>query len=66
MTRGLPATAGWDVADTRALGAGSSVAIPPARCTTGPGPRWRVCPGEDSWLTDPDALGRRSGAELST
>ncbi|WP_406410478.1 hypothetical protein [Streptomyces sp. NBC_01614] len=46
----------WDVVDTRALGTGASVAIPPARCTRGASPRWRVCPGDDGWLTDPDAL----------
>jgi hypothetical protein len=65
--------ADWNVEGTRALGDGASVAIPPARCTAGPGPRWRVCPGEDGWQTDPaalraaieDALRTQSGAERS-
>jgi len=46
----------WDVAGTRALGKGASVAIPPARLTDGGGPHWRVCPGTDGWITDPRAL----------
>lgn len=48
--------ASWDVENTRALGGGASVTIPPVRRTVGPGPHWRVCPGEDGWLTDPSAL----------
>lgn len=47
---------GWEVENTRALGFGSTVTIPPTRRTEGPGPHWRICPGEDGWLTDPDAL----------
>lgn len=47
---------GWDVQGTRALGAGASLAIPPPRRVTGPGPYWRVCPGDDSWVTDARAL----------
>lgn len=47
---------GWNVAGTRALGDGAAVAIPPARRTEGHGPHWRVCPGEDGWITDPHAL----------
>ncbi|MCX4575592.1 hypothetical protein OHB41_20850 [Streptomyces sp. NBC_01571] len=46
----------WDVDTTRPLGEGSTVAIPPTRRTEGPGPHWRMCPGEDRWLTDADAL----------
>ncbi|MFE9476754.1 hypothetical protein [Streptomyces griseofuscus] len=46
----------WDVENTTALGHGSALVIPPARRTEGPGPHWRVCPGDDGWLTDPDAL----------
>ena len=61
----------WDVENTRALGAGSSVSIPPERRTDGPGPHWRICPGDDGWLTDPqalvaaigDAFGPRFGAD---
>lgn len=50
-------TAGrWDLQNTKALGKGSSVTIPPARRTQGPGPHWRMCPGDDRLLTDADAL----------
>ncbi|MGY4960355.1 hypothetical protein [Streptomyces sp. 900105245] len=48
--------AGWDVENTRALGDGAAVVIPPERRTEGPGPHWRICPGDDGWLTDADAL----------
>jgi len=48
--------ASWDVDSTRPLGAGTSVTIPPARRTEGPGPHWRICPGDDGWITDPAAL----------
>lgn len=52
-----PGTAAvWDVDTTSPLGAGSTVPIPPARRTQGPGPHWRMRPGEDTWLTDADAL----------
>lgn len=47
---------GWTVDTTRALGVGSAVTIPPRRRTEGPGVFWRMCPGEDRWLTDPAAL----------
>lgn len=61
----------WTTENTRALGAGSSVTIPPERRTEGPGPHWRVCPGKDGWITDPaalaaaiaDAFGPRVGEE---
>lgn len=64
----------WEVENTRALGSGSAVTIPPARRTQGPGPHWRMCPGDGSWLTDPaalraaieDAFGPRVGAEHAT
>ncbi|MFB8772964.1 hypothetical protein [Streptomyces broussonetiae] len=46
----------WDVTNTHALGLGATVTIPPARRTAGPGPHWRMCPGEDRLLTDPAAL----------
>jgi hypothetical protein len=50
-------TAGWwDLWTTRALGTGSSITIPPKRRTEGPGPHWRMCPGDDRWLTEPRAL----------
>lgn len=49
--------ASWEVAATRALGAGASVAIPSNRRTAGPGPYWRMCPGEKGWLTEPRAPG---------
>lgn len=64
----------WEVENTRGLGYGHSVTIPPARRTQGPGPHWRMCPGEGSWLTDPEALraaigdafGPRVGSETET
>ncbi|SBT90468.1 hypothetical protein GA0115233_101914 [Streptomyces sp. DI166] len=46
----------WDVENTRALGAGASITIPPPRRAEGPGPYWRMCPGDGGWLTDPDVL----------
>ncbi|MFF2525881.1 hypothetical protein [Streptomyces liangshanensis] len=32
------------------------LSIPPLRRMQGPGPHWRMCPGDDQWLTDPGAL----------
>lgn len=50
-------TAGaWAVPDTRALSVGTSITVPPPRRTEGPGPHWRVCPGDSRWITDPRAL----------
>jgi hypothetical protein len=46
----------WNVAGTRALSTGTAVTIPPVRRTEGHGPHWRICPGDDGWLTDPHAL----------
>ncbi len=46
----------WDVGNTTPLGRGATLMIPPARRTEGPGPHWRICPGENGWITDPDAL----------
>ncbi|MGW5609797.1 hypothetical protein ACWEWI_27670 [Streptomyces sp. NPDC003753] len=46
----------WALEGTQALGKGSTLTIPLARCTTAPGPHWRVCPGDDGWLTDARAL----------
>lgn len=46
----------WDLENTKALGAGSSVTIPPPRRTEGPGPHWRMCPGDDRLITNADAL----------
>ncbi|MBK3631622.1 hypothetical protein JHN52_01325 [Streptomyces sp. MBT97] len=46
----------WELDNTKALGLGSSVTIPPPRRTQGPGPHWRMCPGEDRLLTNADAL----------
>lgn len=45
----------WDVPGTRVLARGSHVVIPPARRAQGPGPHWRICPG-DRWITDAAAL----------
>jgi hypothetical protein len=57
-----PGTAAeWTVENTRALGVGSSLTIPPPRRTDGPGPHWRICPGDDGWITDPDALAAAIG-----
>ncbi|RSS36736.1 hypothetical protein [Streptomyces sp. WAC08241] len=47
--------AGWDITNTTVLGVGVKVLVPPARRTAGPGPFWRICPG-DTWLTDVTAL----------
>ncbi|MDC2961301.1 hypothetical protein PO587_43445 [Streptomyces gilvifuscus] len=46
----------WSVPGTKPLGAGSNVAVPPLRRVAGPGPYWRVCPGDDDWGTDAAAL----------
>ncbi|MFD7884109.1 hypothetical protein ACFV3N_16920 [Streptomyces bauhiniae] len=46
----------WSVENTRALTPGTTIPVPPARRTEGPGAHWRVCPGEKGWLTDPGAL----------
>ncbi|MFC8002902.1 hypothetical protein ACFUCH_03540 [Streptomyces olivaceus] len=45
----------WDVENTRPVG-DERVPIPPVRRTSGPGPHWRMCPGDGSWHTDPSAL----------
>jgi hypothetical protein len=47
---------GWTVENTEAFPGGAAAPIPPARRTSGPGPHWRMCPGEGDWLTDPAAL----------
>lgn len=65
---------GWDAENTRALPLGEQVPIPPLRRTSGPGPHWRMCPGDRSWHTDPaallaailDAFGPRIGEELES
>lgn len=48
--------ADWAFDGTHAVGEGSTLTIPPGRYTTGPGPHWRVCPGDGDWLTDAGAL----------
>ncbi|MEU2062918.1 hypothetical protein [Streptomyces sp. NPDC013455] len=50
------AAATWDVKNTCPLYGGETVPLPPARRMDGPGPHWRICPGDDGWLTNPDAL----------
>ncbi|RPK56273.1 hypothetical protein EES43_24835 [Streptomyces sp. ADI96-02] len=45
-----------DVPGARILGAGSHIVLPPPRRTTGPGPHWRICPGDKGLLTDTAAL----------
>lgn len=49
-------TATWDVAGTRVLDQTAHLVIPPARRTQGPGPHWRVCPGDEAWTTEAVAL----------
>ncbi|MFH0175586.1 hypothetical protein ACIA6D_07145 [Streptomyces cacaoi] len=46
----------WELENTKALGRGSSVTIPPPRRTQGPGPHWRMCPGPHRLITDANAL----------
>jgi len=50
------AAAAWDVENTRVLGTGTAITIPPARRMAGPGVHWRMCPGDDGWITDASAL----------
>lgn len=52
----IPAGVIWSAPNTRSLGSGSSLTVPPARRTSGPGPYWRICPGDSDGLTDPEAL----------
>ncbi|WP_370665390.1 hypothetical protein [Streptomyces sp. IBSBF 2507] len=47
---------GWEAENTRAIVGGERVPIPPVRRTSGPGPHWRMCPGDGRWHTDPSAL----------
>ncbi|MGW3099514.1 hypothetical protein ACWDCC_39370 [Streptomyces sp. NPDC001102] len=46
----------WRVPGTKPLGAGSNVAVLPLRRVASPGPYWRVCPGDDDWVTDAATL----------
>ncbi|MFE9372219.1 hypothetical protein ACFYM2_20965 [Streptomyces sp. NPDC006711] len=48
--------ADWDGESAQLLTLGSAVYVPPARRTQGPGPFWRICPGDATWHTDPAAL----------
>ncbi|MGW5509863.1 hypothetical protein ACWEV9_19125 [Streptomyces albogriseolus] len=50
------AAASWDVENTEPISGAASVPLPPRRRLEGPGPHWRMCPGDDAWVTDPDAL----------
>lgn len=50
------ASTNWDILNTATLGRGITVTVPPPRRTQGPGPFWRICPGDSDWLTDADAL----------
>ncbi|MFJ9214207.1 hypothetical protein [Streptomyces sp. NPDC102264] len=52
---GPSAAADWDVDNTRVVDPGLLM-IPPSRRTQGPGPHWRMCPGDSDWLTDTAAL----------
>jgi hypothetical protein len=49
-------TAAWDLLNVETLGLGHTLTIPPPRRTQGPGPHWRICPGDTDWLTDAAAL----------
>lgn len=51
-----PGATGWNVPNTRILARDAHLVIPPARRTQGPGPHWRICPGDDGWVTDQAAL----------
>lgn len=52
-----PATsADWELLNVETLGRGHTLPIPPPRRTQGPGPHWRICPGDSDWLTDAAAL----------
>ncbi|MGW7363607.1 hypothetical protein ACWGI8_09295 [Streptomyces sp. NPDC054841] len=57
-------SAGWDVTNTRALGQDAFVAVPLPRRTQGPGPHWRICPGDGAWSTDVKALRAAIGDAL--
>lgn len=48
--------ASWDMENTDAIPEAAAVPIPPRRRTEGPGPHWRMCPGDGNWVTNPDAL----------
>ncbi|WP_329115477.1 hypothetical protein [Streptomyces sp. NBC_01465] len=48
--------AGWEVEQTHPLGVGDYLAVPPPRRVKGPGPCWRISPGDRSWFTDADDL----------
>jgi hypothetical protein len=50
------ASSGWAIPDTRALGVTQHLTVPPRRRACGPGPHWRICPGQGRWLTDLGAL----------
>lgn len=49
-------SAGWDVPNTRILERDAHLVVPPPRRTRGPGPHWRICPGDGAWVTDAAAL----------
>lgn len=46
----------WQLTDIRVLGDGGHLAVPPPRRTQGPGPHWRICPGDGQLVTDSHAL----------
>ncbi|MET9252819.1 hypothetical protein [Streptomyces sp. NPDC003717] len=48
--------ASWRTENTEALAGAESAPVPPRRRTEGPGPHWRVCPGDDGRVTDPATL----------
>ncbi|WP_351232172.1 hypothetical protein [Streptomyces sp. NPDC002133] len=50
------AAADWAVTNTRPIGRGTFVVIPPPLRIEGPGPHWRICPTDGTWTTQPGAL----------
>ncbi|WP_405776845.1 hypothetical protein [Streptomyces sp. NBC_00859] len=46
----------WNVGSTRCVRSADLPPVPPPNLTAGPGPRWRMCPGDNRWLTNTAAL----------
>ncbi|MEU3402140.1 hypothetical protein [Streptomyces filamentosus] len=56
LYRLLPAGSAQGCRSARVLPAGTTLDVPASRCTAGPGPHGRICPGEDRLFTPADAL----------
>ncbi|MFC9337381.1 hypothetical protein ACFT0G_02925 [Streptomyces sp. NPDC057020] len=50
------AAEGWGTMDVHVVPFGAALSVPAARLTVGPGPYWRICPGDDRLLTPAAAL----------